>query len=84
MNKSGWVTDGFVGVILGGVISAIVAVNVVIYAGIEDGYEASIGDVFDESLLIGLVTVAILVGGPILGVVLMRRRRHRRDLRQSA
>lgn len=84
MNKTGWVTDGFVGVILGGVISAIVAVNVVIYAGIEDGYEASIGDVFDESLVIGLVTVAILVGGPILGVYLMRRRRHRRDLRQSA
>jgi hypothetical protein len=73
--------DIFLGVILGGVIGAIVAVNFVIYTGVEGGYEASIGDVFDHNLFLGLVTVAIWIGGPILGVVVARRRRRRRTAR---
>lgn len=73
-----WLADGVVGGIVGGVIGAIVAVNVVIYAGIEGGYEASIPDVFRENTLVGVVTVAILVAGPVLGVVVARRRRRRR------
>jgi hypothetical protein len=75
----GWLADGVIGGIVGGVIGAIVAVNVVIYAGIEDGYEASIPDVFRESPLVGVVTVAILVAGPVLGVVVARRRRRARS-----
>lgn len=78
MKESGWFTDILVGLIVGGVVGAVVAVNFVIYTGIEGGYEASIGEVFDQNVLLGLITVALLVGGPILGVYVMRRRRNRR------
>lgn len=75
--------DVLVGVILGGVAGAIVAVNFVIYTGVEGGYEASIGDVFDHNLILGLITVAIWIAGPILGVYLARRRRRRRVTRAT-
>ncbi len=68
-----------VGAVVGTIIGAIVAVNFVITIGIDRGYEASIGDVFRESLFAGIVTVAILVAGPILGVVFALRRRRGRS-----
>lgn len=77
MSRRGWFLDLIVGIVLGGVVGAIVAVNFVIYTGVEDGYQASIADVFDHNALIGLITVAFLIGGPILGVVLARRQRRR-------
>ena len=70
-----WLFDGVIGVVAGGLVGAIVAVNFVIFVGIEGGYEAGITDVFRENVLFGLVTVAILVAGPVVGVVAMRRRR---------
>ena len=73
--------DVLLGLILGGVVGGIVAVNFVIYTGVEGGYEASIGEVFNHNVLLGLVTVAILIGGPILGIVVARRRRRRRTAR---
>ncbi len=72
-----WLSDLLIGGILGGIAGAIVAVNVVIFAGIEDGYEASIPDVFRENTLVGVVVVAILVAGPIVGFVVSRRMRTR-------
>ena len=74
----GWLIDLVVGAMAGGVIGAIAAVNLVIYAGPEEGYEASPGRVFEHSLVLGLVVVAVLAGGPILGVVLARRLRGQR------
>ena len=74
----GWITDVGLGGILGGIIGAIVAVNLVIYSGIEDGYEASLPDVFSENLLVGLLTVGILCAGPVVGVLVARRQRSRR------
>ena len=74
----GWVVDLLVGGILGGVAGAIAAVNIVIFAGIEHGYEASIAEVFEESAPLGVLTVAVLVAGPILGVVIARAIRRRK------
>lgn len=70
-----WLFDLVAGGVLGGLAGAIVAVNVVIYSGVESGYQASPGDVFGHSVLIGILVVAILVGTPVLGVFLARRRR---------
>jgi hypothetical protein len=50
---------------------------------IEGGYEASITDVFQQNTLVGVVTVAILVSGPLLGVATARRLRAKRDRRES-
>lgn len=71
------VLDVVWGVVLGGIAGAIVAVNVVIFSGIEGGYEASIPEVFRQSPVIGVVAVVVLAAGPIAGVVLARRRRSR-------
>ena len=74
-----WIVDALLGGIAGGVVGAIVAVNLVIYSGIEGGYQASIPDIFEENVVIGVVTVAILVGGPIAGIAVARQRRRRRE-----
>ena len=73
-----WVADTLLGGIVGGVVGAIVAVNFVIYVGIEDGYEASIPDVFRQNTVAGIVTMMILLAGPVLGVVVARRLRRKR------
>lgn len=70
--------DLVVGGIAGGVVGAIAAVNVVIYAGIERGYEATIPEVFRESFWVGAVVVAILGAGPLVGVWIARRVRNQR------
>lgn len=49
-----------------------------IYTGIEKGYEASLVEVFQHSLIAGIVTVMILVAGPVLGVLTARRLRRKR------
>jgi uncharacterized membrane protein len=74
-----WLADLVGGGIIGGATGAIVAVNFVIFVGIEGGYEASIPDVFRQNLLAGIVTVVILAAGPVLGVVIARRMRRRRS-----
>jgi hypothetical protein len=74
----GWMLDAMVGLSVGGVIGAVLAVNLVIYAGIDRGYEASIRDVFTQSPVVGVLTVTILVAGPVIGVSAMRFRRRRR------
>lgn len=54
--------------VLGFVVAAIVAVNVVIASGVDRGYEASLGEVFEENPVAGVITVAVLVAGPVVGV----------------
>lgn len=73
----GWLTDLAVGGIGGVLVAAVVAVNFVIFIGVERGYESSLGEVFEHSLVAGIVTVLILVTGPIVGVLTARRRRAR-------
>ncbi len=72
-----WSIDLLFGVLLGGIAGAILAVNVVIFSGIDGGYEATIPEVFRENALLGALVVVILVAGPVAGVVLARRRRSR-------
>jgi len=74
----GWLTDIVAGGAIGGIVGAIVAVNFVIYVGIEDGYEASIPDVFRQNVVAGIVTVAVLLAGPVMGIVGARRLRGKR------
>jgi hypothetical protein len=71
------VTDVVVGAILGLAVGAIIAVNVVITAGVDRGYQATIAEIFDESIILGIITVAILAAGPVVGVIAARRIRKR-------
>ena len=65
------------GAILGFIVGAIVAVNLVITAGVDRGYEASLAEVFGESAVLGVAVLAILVAGPIVGVYAARRIRRK-------
>ena len=65
------------------VVGAIVAVNFVICVGIKDGYEASISDVFRQNMFAGIVTVVVLVAGPVFGIVVARRLRRKRTRPQA-
>ena len=69
--------DTVVGAILGLAVGAIAAVNVVITAGVDRGYQASFSEIFKESIFLGVVTVAILAAGPVVGVIAARRIRKR-------
>ena len=64
--------------IVGLVVGSIVAANIVIFSGVQDGYEASISDVFDHSVPVGLLVVVALAAGPIGAVVFLRRSMARR------
>ncbi len=70
-----WVLDIVGGGLVGGFIGGIVAVNVVIWAGPDDGYESSIPEVFRHNVLTGIITVTALVAGPVVGVAVARRSR---------
>ena len=78
MIAKGWLLDLVVGGLTGGLVGAVVAINFVIYTGIQQGYEASLVEVFQHSLIAGIVTIMILVAGPVLGVVVARRLRRTR------
>jgi hypothetical protein len=72
-----WPSDLLIGGLLGGLVGAVVAVNLIITAGV--GYDVTLAEVFDQSVLLGIATVAILISGPILGIALRRRWRRRRS-----
>lgn len=73
-----WIIDVVVGGIIGAIVGAVIAVNVVIYAGPDEGYESSLSDVFDHNAVVGTAALAVLVAGPIAGVVIARRTSSRR------
>lgn len=76
--RKSWLLDIMVGGISGGLVGAIVAVNLVIYSGMERGYETTIPEVFRESALVGSLVVAVLLAGPVVGVWIARRLRRQR------
>jgi hypothetical protein len=81
--SSGWGVDLAVGGLCGLIAGAILSVNLVIFLGVEGGYEASLGDVFAHNVLIGIVVVAVLVAGPLGGVAYARWRRRLREGQSS-
>jgi len=74
----GWAMDLIIGGVVGGVVGGIAAVNLVIFSGIEPGYEATIPEIFAQNALVGVLTLVLLGGGPVGGVILARRARRRR------
>ncbi len=73
MSRIGVLVRLVVGGIAGLVVGAIAAVNVAIAFGTDRGYEASIGELFTENPLVGVVVVAVLVAGPIAGAIVALR-----------
>jgi len=71
-------TQVWIDIFVGGVVGAIAAVNVVICSGIDDGYEATLGEVFDQSPAVRVVAVALALLGPLAGIVVARCHRNRR------
>lgn len=67
-----------VGALVGSALGVIVALNVMIFSGVESGYEAGLGQLFAHSPLAGVLVVIALVTGPVIGVVWARwaRRSH--------
>ena len=61
------------GAVVGLVAGAIVSINVVIFGGIEDGYEASVAQVFEENVFVGVIAALVLVAGPVIGVIIALR-----------
>ncbi len=59
-------------------VGAVIAVNVVLLSGIERGDEASVADVFRQSVLVGVLVVGILLAGPVAVVAVSVARRRRR------
>lgn len=68
--------DIAIGIVIGGLGGAIVAVNLAIFGGV--GYDVTIAEVFRRNVLLGVTVVAILLAGPIAGVLMMRRYRRTR------
>lgn len=58
---------------VGAIVGAITSVNIVIFSGIEDGYEATPAQVFDENPVIGMVATLTLIGCILGGAVVARR-----------
>lgn len=67
------------GAVVGAVVGAIVAVNIAIFLGPDQGYESSIGDLFEANPFVGVLTVLVLVAGPLVGVVVARKAVDRRN-----
>ncbi len=67
------VTRVVFGALIGLVLGAIASINVVIFSGIEDGYEATPAQVFEENALVGTIAVLVLGAGPLLGVLVALR-----------
>jgi ABC-type nitrate/sulfonate/bicarbonate transport system permease component len=62
------------GVLLGAISGAVLAVNVVIFAGFERGYETTLSEVFDQRPVVAVIVVAVLALSPAIGGVVGFRR----------
>lgn len=75
----GWLIDIVVGSLVGGLVGLVAAWNLAIFTGVEGGYEASVRNAFEHSLVSGILVTGALLGGPLVGVWLARRQRRKRD-----
>lgn len=76
-HRGDWLIDVAAGILIGGIVGGILAVNLVIYYGLERGYESSFAEIFEASVVLGTIVVGILLAFPVLGVVVARRQRTR-------
>lgn len=67
IGKIGYAAGLIAGGLVGTVTGAIVSVNILIFSGITDGYEADVGQVFDEKPPAGVLVAGALLVGPIVG-----------------
>ncbi len=75
MTRGRQIGRGIAGAAGGLVIGVIASLNVVLFGGIESGYEATPSEVFEENVLVGIVALLVLVAGPIVGVIVALRER---------
>jgi amino acid transporter len=66
------------GAVIGAIVGAVVAVNIAIFVGPDQGYESSIGDLFDANPFVAVLTVFVLAVGPVVGIVVARKTANRR------
>lgn len=72
---------GLLGGLLGAIVGAVFAVNLVIFSGVEGGYEASLSDVYHQRPIIAVLVVVALVVSPIVGAKLALHRLEERSRR---
>jgi uncharacterized membrane protein len=70
---------GLLGALLGAIVGTVLALNLLIFAGVEGGYEASLPDVFERRPLVGVATVVVFVVPTLLGPAIALRRGRRSD-----
>jgi hypothetical protein len=63
--------------VVGLVVALIIVLNLHILAGLEQGYAASPSEVVDHSVILAIVDVVLLVGGPLAGIAVMAARTRR-------
>lgn len=74
----GWVVDVTLGSVAGFIVGAILAVNIVIFSGVDDGYQASVRQVFSQKPLAGVLAGLVLILLPLVAVIGLRRVRRSR------
>jgi hypothetical protein len=62
-----------VGGLCGLVLAVIVVLNLHILVGLEEGYAATPREVWDDSVGLAVVDVALLMAGPLLGALTLRK-----------
>lgn len=55
------------GAVIGGIVGAVLAVNILIFAGVEGGYEASLSDALDQRPVAAITALVVLVLSPLVG-----------------
>lgn len=75
MNTARRVATGLFGAVVGLITAAIVEINFVIAFGPDQGYESTFPKIFEDNLLVGIVAVAILLAGPVVGAIVAVRQR---------
>ena len=74
----GWAIDLTAGIAAGSVVGVILALNIVIFSGVDDGYQASVRAVFEQRPWAGVMAGMAIILSPVLLVLSLRRLRQNR------
>jgi hypothetical protein len=75
--RAQWAFDLVIGTVVGGVLGIIASLNVLVYSGV--GHDRTPTEVFAENVAVGILAAAVLIGGPVGMVVLLRTLRRSRQ-----